>query len=254
MHRSTYRSTSGSRAHVSTPAPLFPGPAAPQARDAAPFLPTTRAEMHALGWSQCDIIIVTGDAYVDHPSFGMAIIGRVLEARGFKVGIIAQPNWRDTQDFTALGEPRLFFGITAGNMDSMVNRYTSDRRVRSDDAYTPQGAGGRCPDRSVIVYAQRARRIATCRSSSGASKPRCDASRTSTTGRRRCAARCCWMPRPTFWSTATASARSARSRTAWPQGRRSVTSPTCAAPRSHDVPGLPAGSRSIQPTWMPPAP
>jgi uncharacterized radical SAM protein YgiQ len=113
--------------------------------------------MAALGWTQCDIIIVTGDAYVDHPSFGMAIIGRVLEAQGFKVGIIAQPNWHGTEDFAALGAPRLFFGVTGGNMDSMVNRYTSDRRVRSDDAYTPGGAGGKRPDRCVIVYSQRLR-------------------------------------------------------------------------------------------------
>ncbi len=123
----------------------------------APFLPTSRAEMTALGWQQCDIVIVTGDAYVDHPSFGMAIIGRTLEAAGFKVGIIAQPDWHSTRDFSALGAPRLFFGITAGNMDSMVNRYTSDRRVRSDDAYTPGGVGGKRPDRCVIVYSQRAR-------------------------------------------------------------------------------------------------
>src|SRR5580658_1024853 len=123
----------------------------------APFLPMSRAEMDLLGWDSCDVIIVTGDAYVDHPSFGMAIIGRVLEAQGFKVGIIAQPNWHSTQDFEALGEPRLFFGVTGGNMDSMVNRYTSDRRVRSDDAYTPGGVGGKRPDRSVIVYAQRVR-------------------------------------------------------------------------------------------------
>ncbi|MGA2187682.1 MAG: YgiQ family radical SAM protein [Steroidobacteraceae bacterium] len=123
----------------------------------APFLPTTRADMQALGWEQCDIIIVSGDAYVDHPSFGMAIIGRVLEAQGFKVGIIAQPDWHDTRDFEALGAPRLFFGVTGGNMDSMVNRYTSDRRVRSDDAYTPGGAGGKRPDRCVIVYSQRIR-------------------------------------------------------------------------------------------------
>jgi uncharacterized radical SAM protein YgiQ len=113
--------------------------------------------MAALGWEQCDIIIVTGDAYVDHPSFGMAIIGRVLEAQGFKVGIIAQPDWHSTKDFEALGAPRLFFGVTGGNMDSMVNRYTSDRRVRSDDAYTPGGQGGRRPDRCVIVYSQRIR-------------------------------------------------------------------------------------------------
>ena len=113
--------------------------------------------MDALGWSQCDIILVTGDAYVDHPSFGMAIIGRVLESRGFKVGIIAQPGWRDAEDVSRLGAPRLFFGVTGGNMDSMVNRYTADRRVRSDDAYTPGGAAGKRPDRCVIVYSQRLR-------------------------------------------------------------------------------------------------
>ncbi len=123
----------------------------------APFLPMSREEMDALGWDSCDIIVVTGDAYVDHPSFGMAIIGRVLEAQGFRVGIIAQPDWRSTADFEQLGRPNLFFGITGGNMDSMVNRYTSDRRIRSDDAYTPGGEGGKRPDRSVIVYAQRAR-------------------------------------------------------------------------------------------------
>ena len=123
----------------------------------APYLPMSREEMDALGWDQCDVILVTGDAYVDHPSFGMAIIGRVLEAQGFRVGIIAQPDWRSTADFERLGAPGLFFGITAGNMDSMVNRYTADRRIRSDDAYTPGGKGGSRPDRSVIVYAQRVR-------------------------------------------------------------------------------------------------
>jgi uncharacterized radical SAM protein YgiQ len=123
----------------------------------APFLPMSREEMDILGWDSCDVIIVSGDAYVDHPSFGMAIVGRVLEAQGFRVGIIAQPDWHSAADFAALGRPNLFFGITAGNMDSMVNRYTSERRVRSDDAYTPGGVGGRRPDRSVIVYAQRAR-------------------------------------------------------------------------------------------------
>ncbi|HLD63446.1 MAG TPA: hypothetical protein VI913_00955, partial [Candidatus Peribacteraceae bacterium] len=123
----------------------------------ASFLPMSRAEMDELGWDSCDIILVTGDAYVDLPSFGMAIIGRVLEAQGFRVGIIAQPDWRSAEPFKALGRPNLFFGISAGNMDSMVNRYTADRRIRSDDAYTPGGAAGRRPDRSVIVYAQRAR-------------------------------------------------------------------------------------------------
>ncbi|HEX6998866.1 MAG TPA: YgiQ family radical SAM protein [Gammaproteobacteria bacterium] len=123
----------------------------------APFLPMSREEMDALGWDRCDVILVTGDAYVDHPSFGMAVIGRVLEAQGFRVGIIAQPDWRSTADFERLGAPTLFFGVTAGNMDSMVNRYTADRRIRSDDAYTPGGVAGRRPDRSVIVYAQRLR-------------------------------------------------------------------------------------------------
>ena len=124
---------------------------------AAPELPISRAEMDLLGWDSCDIVIVTGDAYVDHPSFGMAIIGRLLEAQGFRVGLIVQPDWTSADDFRRLGKPNLFFGITAGNMDSMVNRYTADRRARSDDAYTPNAEPGRRPDRSVNVYAQRAR-------------------------------------------------------------------------------------------------
>src|SRR3989344_953425 len=123
----------------------------------APFLPMSRAEMDELGWDSCDIILVAGDACVALPSFGMAIIGRALEAQGFRVGILAQPDWRSAEPFKALGRPNLFFGISAGNMDSMVNRYTADRKIRSDDAYTPGGAAGRRPDRSVIVYAQRAR-------------------------------------------------------------------------------------------------
>ena len=123
----------------------------------APFLPMSRAEMEALGWDACDIVLVTGDAYVDHPSFGMAIIGRLLEAQGFRVGIIAQPDWQSADAFAALGKPTLFFGITGGNMDSMVNRYTSDRRLRHNDSYTPGGEGGKRPDRAVIVYAQRCR-------------------------------------------------------------------------------------------------
>jgi uncharacterized radical SAM protein YgiQ len=126
----------------------------------APFLPMSREEMDALGWDSCDVILVTGDAYVDHPSFGMAIVGRVLEAQGFRVGIIAQPDWHSTRDFLKLGKPNLFFGVTGGNMDSMVNRYTSDRRIRTDDAYTPQGVGGARPDRCVIVYSQRCREAA----------------------------------------------------------------------------------------------
>ena len=123
----------------------------------APFLPMSRDEMDQLGWDSCDIIIVTGDAYVDHPSFGMAVIGRVLEAQGFRVGIIAQPDWQSAEPFKALGKPNLFFGVTAGNMDSMINRYTADRKIRSDDAYTPGDVGGKRPDRAAIVYSQRCR-------------------------------------------------------------------------------------------------
>ena len=123
----------------------------------APFLPMSRAEMEVLGWDSCDVILVTGDAYIDHPSFGMALVGRLLEAHGFRVGIISQPDWHSADAFKALGKPNLFFGVTAGNMDSMVNRYTSDRKIRSDDAYTPDGAPNRRPDRAVVVYAQRCR-------------------------------------------------------------------------------------------------
>jgi uncharacterized radical SAM protein YgiQ len=123
----------------------------------APFLPMSRAEMDTLGWDSCDIIIVTGDAYVDHPSIGMAVIGRFLEAQGFRVGIIAQPDWHSAAPFQALGRPNLFFGITAGNMDSLINRYTADLRLRSDDAYTPGDVAGKRPDRAVIVYSQRCR-------------------------------------------------------------------------------------------------
>jgi uncharacterized radical SAM protein YgiQ len=123
----------------------------------AKFLPMSKAEMDALGWDSCDIIIVTGDAYVDHPSFGMAVIGRMLEVQGFRVGIIAQPDWQSADPFKVLGKPNLFFGVTAGNMDSMINRYTADRKIRSDDAYTPGDIGGKRPDRAAIVYSQRCR-------------------------------------------------------------------------------------------------
>ncbi len=123
----------------------------------APFLPMSRAEMDKLGWDSCDVIIVTGDAYVDHPSFGMAVIGRMLEAQGFRVGIIAQPDWQSAEPFKALGKPNLFWGVTAGNMDSMINRYTADRKIRTDDAYTPGDVGGKRPDRAAIVYSQRCR-------------------------------------------------------------------------------------------------
>ena len=123
----------------------------------APWLPMSRAEMDVLGWDSCDIIIVTGDAYVDHPSFGMAVVGRVLEGQGFRVGIISQPDWRSADAFRELGKPNLFFGIAAGNMDSMINHYTADRKRRNDDAYTAGDVAGKRPDRAVTVYSQRAR-------------------------------------------------------------------------------------------------
>ncbi|PWB39906.1 MAG: YgiQ family radical SAM protein [Rhodocyclales bacterium] len=123
----------------------------------SPFLPMSRTEMEARGWDECDIVLVTGDAYIDHPSFGMALIGRLLEAQGFRVGIVSQPDWQSAEAFRALGRPKLFYGVTAGNMDSMVNRYTADRKIRSDDAYTPNAAPGKRPDRAVVVYAQRCR-------------------------------------------------------------------------------------------------
>ncbi len=121
----------------------------------APFLPMSREEMDQLGWDSCDIILVTGDAYVDHPSFGMAVIGRTLEAQGFRVGIIAQPEWQSADNFKVLGKPNLYFGVTAGNMDSMINRYTADKRYRNDDAYTPGDVAGKRPDRAVTVYTQK---------------------------------------------------------------------------------------------------
>lgn len=123
----------------------------------APFLPMSRIEMEQLGWDSCDIIIVTGDAYVDHPSFGMALLGRLLEAQGFRVGIVSQPDWHNADAFKILGKPNLFFGVTAGNMDSMVNNYTADRKIRTDDAYTPNAIPHKRPNHAVVVYAQRCR-------------------------------------------------------------------------------------------------
>ena len=117
------------------------------------FLPTSRDEMDALGWDQADIILFTGDAYVDHPSFGAAVIGRTLQKEGYKVAIVPQPNWRDDlRDFKKLGKPRLFFGVSAGAMDSMVNHYTANRRLRHDDAFTAGGRHGMRPDYPTIVY------------------------------------------------------------------------------------------------------
>jgi uncharacterized radical SAM protein YgiQ len=143
---------------MNSPKNLFSYPAhRPFNGKPAPFLPMSRAEMETLGWDSCDVILVTGDAYIDHPSFGMALIGRLLEAQGFRVGIIAQPDWLSVDAFRTLGKPNLYFGVTAGNMDSMVNRYTADRKIRSDDAYTPNAEPNKRPDRALVVYAQRAR-------------------------------------------------------------------------------------------------
>jgi uncharacterized radical SAM protein YgiQ len=120
-------------------------------------LPMTRAEAVARGWEEIDVVIVTGDAYIDHPSFAMAILGRVLEAAGYRVGIVSQPDWHNCEAWREFGRPRLFFGISAGNMDSMINHYTANRKVRNDDAYSPGGEIGRRPDRATLAYCQRAR-------------------------------------------------------------------------------------------------
>jgi uncharacterized radical SAM protein YgiQ len=122
-----------------------------------PFLPVTQEDVAARGWSELDIIIISGDAYVDHPAFGPPLIARFLEGRGYKVGIIAQPDWRSVDDFKKLGRPRLFFGISAGNMDSMLNRLTAQKKNRGEDQYSPGGERGMRPDRATIVYANRAR-------------------------------------------------------------------------------------------------
>jgi uncharacterized radical SAM protein YgiQ len=178
-------------------------PKANRKRATAPFLPMSRAEMDALGWDACDVILVTGDAYIDHPSFGMALIGRLLEAQGFRVGIISQPDWLSADGFRILGKPKLYFGITSGNMDSMVNRYTADRKIRSDDAYTAGGEANKRPDRALTVYAQRAREAFPDTNIVVG----CAASRISITGPTRSSARYWPTRKPTFSCSATPSAR-----------------------------------------------
>ena len=124
------------------------------------FLPTSQKEVAALGWDSIDIILFSGDAYVDHPAFGTAMIARVLQAEGFKVAVVPQPNWRDDlRDFRKMGRPRLFFGVTAGCMDSMVNKYTAAKRLRSEDAYTPDGRHDLRPEYPSIVYTQILKRL-----------------------------------------------------------------------------------------------
>jgi uncharacterized radical SAM protein YgiQ len=124
---------------------------------ALPHLPTSREEMNARGWNEVDVVFVTGDAYVDHPAFAMGILGRVLEAAGYRVAILSQPNWRSAEPWRQFGRPRLFFGISAGNMDSMINHYTANKKVRNDDAYSPGGQIGLRPDRATVPYCHRAR-------------------------------------------------------------------------------------------------
>src|ERR1700739_3692279 len=124
---------------------------------AAPLAPLTAAEMAARGWEWVDVVFVTGDAYVDHPSFAMAILGRVLEAAGFRVAVLSQPDWRSCEPWRQFGRPRLFFAISAGNMDSLINHYTANRKLRNDDAYSPGGRIGLRPDRATLAYCQRAR-------------------------------------------------------------------------------------------------
>jgi uncharacterized radical SAM protein YgiQ len=121
------------------------------------FLPTSKQEIQQRNWDSLDVILISGDAYVDHPSYGVSVIGRVLEKAGYRVGIIAQPDWRNTDDFKKLGKPRLFFGITAGNLDSMVSNFTAHKKPRKKDDYSPGGRAGHRPDRATIVYANRAR-------------------------------------------------------------------------------------------------
>src|SRR5262245_49715652 len=124
---------------------------------ALPHLPASRVEMVARGWAYVDVVFVTGDAYLDHPAFAMGILGRVLEAAGYRVAILSQPDWRSVEPWRQFGRPRLFFGISAGNMDSMINHYTANKKVRNDDAYSPGGQIGLRPDRATIPYCQRAR-------------------------------------------------------------------------------------------------
>src|SRR5512145_1055539 len=123
----------------------------------APLAPTTRAEMRARGWDTVDVVFVSGDAYVDHPSFAMAILHRVLEAAGFKVAMLSQPDWRSCEPWRQFGRPRLFFAVSAGNMDSLINHYTANRKVRNDDAYSPGGRIGLRPDRATLPYCHRCR-------------------------------------------------------------------------------------------------
>ena len=173
---------------------------------AAPLAPMSAAEMKARGWDYVDIVFVTGDAYIDHPSFAMAILARVLDAAGFRVAMLSQPDWRTCQPWRQFGKPRLFFAVSAGNMDSLINHYTANKKVRNDDAYSPGGRIGLRPDRATLPIVP-AKRSPACRSSRAVSRLRCAAWLILTTGAKRSAARSCSMPRPTWWSMAWAKKR-----------------------------------------------
>lgn len=180
------------------------------------FLPVSAEEMHERGWWWYDALVVGGDAYVDHPSFGTAVISRVLEAEGLRVAVLAQPDWHDAEAFRAMGRPRLGVFIGAGNLDSMVAHYTAAKRRRSEDFYSPGKRSGCRPDRAAIVYCNRAREAfgSDMRSSSARSRRACAASHTTTTGTIPSAAPSSSTPRPTCWSTAWARQRRSRSPTA----------------------------------------
>ena len=208
-------------------------PALPVVTPDLPHLPASRAEMKARGWDFVDVVFVTGDAYVDHPAFAMGILGRVLEAAGFRVAILSQPDWRSAEPWRQFGPPRLFFGISAGNMDSMINHYTANKKVRNDDAYSPGGRIGLRPDRATIPYCQRAaRHFPACLSSLEGSRPRSAGWPITTTGATPSAARSCSTPRPTSSSSGWASTRSSRSQSDSPPARPSRISERCAAWRT----------------------
>ncbi len=180
---------------------------------AARPLPMTMQEARDRGWDELDIVFITGDAYIDHPSFAMAILGRVLEAAGYRIGIVSQPDWHSCEDWKRFGKPRLFFGISAGNMDSMINHYTANKKVRNDDAYSPGGQIGRRPDRATLAYCQRAREaykgvpvIAVV------SKPAYDDWLITITGATKFGVRFCSIAKPTWLPSVWAKTRSLKSR------------------------------------------
>ena len=186
------------------------------------FLPVTKADLAERGWEEFDFLVITGDAYVDHPSFGPAIISRVLEAEGYRVAILAQPDWRKAGSFTALGRPRLGVLLSSGNIDSMVAHYTVAKKRRHDDAYSPGNRAGLRPDRAVIVYANKVREafgdIPLVIGGLEASLRRLP---TTTIGRTRCAAPSSSTARRICWSTAWESAPPGKLRPVWPPERPS---------------------------------